>query len=174
MSELLDEVTERIEVLKYSLKYDPPTLMIEYFDNKVLKKFVRKIKFKVLRDTDPVKVTDKIIRKNSDILSKESVSFEQLLDLVRLLLFCDMGDDSIDNDESIDVAALKINSSNNSKPQISPKSSEVEDGFGDLNKVSEETNLLAKSIMNVEFEKNRITRDDEGFLYDKRVEFDIP
>lgn len=46
------------------------------------------------------------------------------------------------------------------------------ESLGDLNKVSEQQLLLAKEKMNVVFDSNRILPGEEGYQYDKRVDYD--
>ena len=43
--------------------------------------------------------------------------------------------------------------------------------FGDLNKVSEEENQRAKALMEQDFQKNAKKPGDEGYVYDKQVDF---
>ena len=47
-------------------------------------------------------------------------------------------------------------------------------GFGDLNNVSERQLQSAKAMMNVDFSAKVIRPGDEGYVYDKQVEFDEP
>ena len=44
--------------------------------------------------------------------------------------------------------------------------------FGDLNKVSEQDNARAKAVMEQEFQKNAKKPGEDGYVHDKRVEFE--
>jgi len=44
----------------------------------------------------------------------------------------------------------------------------------DLNKLSQSELLSAKSKMNLSFEKNRISKDSDDFVYDYRIDFPKP
>lgn len=103
-----------IEVRKYSLKYQPPTLIIEYHDHASDRTFRRRIRFRPLspssrKRTTPERIADKIIEKNLDILSYKTVSKEQLVDMVQLLLFSD--DDfetSVDGGHQVDDGTAAV------------------------------------------------------------------
>ncbi|KAL7522183.1 hypothetical protein ACHAWX_006872 [Stephanocyclus meneghinianus] len=57
---------------------------------------------------------------------------------------------------------------------VSIREREKLNGFGDLNKASEEDLQLAKNEMNEVYEKLRILPGDEEYVYDKRVDFEEP
>ena len=55
------------------------------------------------------------------------------------------------------------------------KDSSIENGeFGDLNKASDDVIAAAKAKMDVVFEQTRLKPGDEGFVWDKQVEFGPP
>ena len=168
-----------IEVRRYSLKYEPPTLIIEYrlLDNN--KTFHRRIRFKgaQLGNSSPEKIAEKVIRKNADILSISSISFDQLVDMVTLLLFSNQDDDgSIEHriDDNVEDDALIISKQVTEKNTVATVTADVTTLFGDLNKVSEEENRRAKDLMSINFEKNRLKHGDHDFEYDKRIDFGDP
>ena len=47
------------------------------------------------------------------------------------------------------------------------------DGTVDLNKVSQEELQAAKDAMKVDFVRNSLKPGDEGYVWDKRVEFEV-
>ena len=144
-----------IEVRRFAIKYNPPTLCVEYkIDGE--RTVLRKISFKKYRNKSPEEVADRLLRKCEDILGPENarrVSEEQVRDLVTLLLTPHDGEPSEDGVEDFE----------NEQDQ--------EANFGDLNKVSEEENARAKEVMTKRFEANRILPGDSGYEYDKRVDF---
>lgn len=163
-------------------------MIIEYLNTRSNKTFNRRIKFKnaskIILDKNPESISTRIIEKNPDILSMENVCFEQIVDLIKLLLFTsgdgdESFDDSTDNLGFLNVEKSKISTmqptlvnsceSFKSITDLSALSKKII--FEDLNKVSEEENKLAKNLMNIEFEKNRLNTADEAFQYDKRVDF---
>ena len=44
----------------------------------------------------------------------------------------------------------------------------------DLNKASDDVLTVAKAKMDVKFEENRLRPGDEGFVWDKQIDFDPP
>ena len=202
----IDESTNmNIEVRRYSLKYKPPTLIIEYHDLCTNKTFHRRIRFKgidlrLTRASTPEKIADKIIKKNADILSYNTISIDQLVDMIKLLLFSDDDEESFETEDPPQgIASALPASSSTVPPQLitsgieepsdqnifnqitSPKIDmhvqtieHKEDIFGDLNKVSEEENKRAKELMSIEFERNRLQAADKEFVYDKQIEIGTP
>jgi diacylglycerol kinase family enzyme len=153
---------EKLKILKYRLKYHPPTLVIEYENKSKSKSMQRRIKFKnnahkgLASDT----IASQVIEKNSDILSKDTVSYQQLVDLINLLLFSDVSETSSLID---DIKVTKL------KGGIGGVNGEI-----DLNKVSSLENAKAKELMSEAFESKRLKPTDAGFVYDKRIDFEPP
>lgn len=143
---------EGLEVRRFALKFDPPTLIVEYKIG-VDKTVLRKISFRKCRGT-PREVCDKLLGQCKDILGPDMVSEDQVRDLVDLLLSNDQG------------ASNSRGSSSSSCGDRQP-----EEYFDDLNRVSEEENVRAKALMNQKFELNRILPGAHGYEYDKRVDF---
>ena len=144
-----------IEVRRFAIKYNPPTLCVEYkIDGE--RTVLRKISLKKYRNKSPDLVADRLLRKCEDILGPEHarrVSEEQVRDLVTLLLTPhdeDVGDGDVQDFE---------------------ESGDGEESFGDLNAVSEEENARAKASMSAGFEKNRLRPGELGYQYDKRADF---
>jgi len=142
-----------IEVKRFAIKYDPPTLCVEYkIDGE--RTVLRKISFKKYRaGKSPDEVADRVLRKCEDILGPEHarrVSEEQVRDLVTLLL--------TPHDADAQGPAVA-------------KDDDSEESFGDLNAVTEEENALAKAAMSRRFEENRLRPGDAEYQYDRRVEF---
>lgn len=65
----------------------------------------------------------------------------------------------------VDVLSTNNHNTNNSDRMIEP--------MDDLNKVSEKTLEFAKEKMNVTFTSNRILPGQEGYEYDKRVDYEV-
>jgi hypothetical protein len=69
-----DEIYHEYTVRRYAVKYEPPTLVIEYISNSTGKKFVRKLKFKSNNKIkDPNVLASQVIESNSDILNKDMI-----------------------------------------------------------------------------------------------------
>lgn len=137
-----------VDVKRFAIKYDPPTLCVEYKIGGG-RTVLRKISFKKCSGKTPDEVADSLLRKCEDILGPENarrVSEEQVRDLVTLLLTPDDGQ----------PGTIYEN--------------EVEE-FGDLNAVSEEENARAKAKMSEVFHEKRILPGQEGYVYDKRMDF---
>jgi hypothetical protein len=78
------------------------------------------------------------------------------------------------NDVSNNCSRSENNSANNNKIEDDDKIMTMKtaiESMGDLNTVSQETLLIAKEEMNIVFDSNRILPGDEGYEYDKRVDY---
>ena len=144
------------------------------------KKFIRKIKFKANVSKSPKALAAKVIDNNSDILHKDYIDIDQIVDLLSLL-FNEGGDD--ENTASNVANTSKTNNYNyNDNNTSSSNNNSIKSSSGklnleseilkiDLNKAPDAVVERAKEIMNVDFEKNRITPGSDEFEYDKRIEF---
>ena len=148
--------SSNFQVKKFALKYDPPILIVEYnkLNDYSRKTYVRHIKFKNIsvNMTTAEELTMKIMKTNSDLLSEDKVSYTQIVELIKLLLYTDISNKSSINE---DINIL------------------LNDNI-DLNKVSENDNIKAKELMNIKFESNRLDSNDKNFQYDKRIDFEKP
>ena len=153
-----------IEVRRFAIDKASTSLLIEYKTGKG-KRFLRRIRFKRYKaDCDPVRVAAKLMRQFTDILGKDKVNEDQVLELVQLLL------------SKKEVVGKIAAVSTRTKENIAPMETDSNNGnegnaFGDLNKVSEEENQHAKAIMEQDFQKNATKPGDDGYVYDKQVDF---
>ena len=177
-----------IEVRRFAIKYEPPTLCVEYkIDGE--RTVLRKISFKKYRGTKtPDEIADKVLRKCEDILGPEHarrVSEDQVRDLVTLLL--------TPHDQHSPVPAQGKRAASASRGAASREYEDEYEGddddnrqgsgsgsgsspekFGDLNAVTEEENARAKQVMSARFEENRVRPGDAAYVYDRRVDFEGP
>ena len=143
-----------ITVRRFAIKYEPPTLAIEYEkENKI---FLKKIRIK----SRSVNVTashlvDKLIEQNKEALNLQRIHRTQLEGLVSMLL-------------------AKTPPSPVNKGISKRDISKPVDKWGDLNKASDEEVDRAKSEMDVAFEANRKKLGDDGYEWDKRADFETP
>ena len=146
---------------RYHLDHKNTTLIVEYKTN-TGKRFMRKIRFsKVKHGIAASRVTSKLMKQFEDVLGPDKVNEEQVLELVELLLSKDPPEKS-----KVEAEAPAENKENKKTP-----AKDEEDPFGDLNKVSEEENQRAKDVMDKGFQENALKPGDEGYVYDKVVEF---
>ena len=170
-------INEDISVKRFAIDYSGPTLIVEYKTSPRGKSFLRKIRFKKIKpDASPTKVVDKLMRQFDDILSPGKVSQEQVTELVQLLLHRNnygKSDATFENTKGTMQTIPYRDPAQTHKQTSSPKKDEVTSvlQFGDLNAVSEEENQRAKGVMDEVFEKKALRPGDDGYVYDKQVEF---
>ena len=149
---------------RVAIKFSPPTLILEYAPS-----FGRYLHYKVrmghLRpSTDPYAVANKLYRTHPRFFDRAKVEFGQTLKLVRKL---------IDNAGAASPVASSVASSMASPvaspPRAAPPPAREE---VDLNKVSEFRLKAAKLEMDVGFSESLKRPGDEGYEYDKQVDFE--
>ena len=149
---------------RVAIKFSPPTLILEYAPS-----FGRYLHYKVrmghLRpSTDPYAVANKLYRSHPRFFDRAKVEFGQTLKLVRKL---------IDNAGAASPVASSVASSMASPvaspPRAAPPPAREE---VDLNKVSEFRLKAAKLEMDVGFAQTLKRPGDEGYEYDKQVDFE--
>ena len=149
---------------RVAIKFAPPTLILEYAPS-----YGRYLHYKVrmghLRpSTDPYAVANKLYRSHPRFFDRAKVEFGQTLKLVRKL---------IDNAGAASPMASSVASSMASpvasppRAALPPAREEV-----DLNKVSEFRLKAAKLEMDVGFSESLKRPGDEGYEYDKQVDFE--
>ena len=148
---------------RVAIKFSPPTLILEYAPS-----FGRYLHYKVrmghLRpSTDPYAVANKLYRTHPRFFDRAKVEFGQTLKLVRKL---------IDNAGAASPVASPMASPLAPSPPPAraappPVREEV-----DLNKVSEFRLKAAKLEMDVGFSESLKRPGDEGYEYDKQVDFE--
>ena len=148
---------------RVAIKFSPPTLILEYAPS-----FGRYLHYKVrmghLRpSTDPYAVANKLYRTHPRFFDRTKVEFGQTLKLVRKL---------IDNAGAASPVASPMASPLAPSPPPAraappPVREEV-----DLNKVSEFRLKAAKLEMDVGFSESLKRPGDEGYEYDKQVDFE--
>ena len=149
---------------RVAIKFSPPTLILEYAPS-----YGRYLHYKVrmghLRpSTDPYAVANKLYRSHPRFFDRTKVEFGQTLKLVRKL---------IDNAGAASPVASSVASSMASpvasppRAALPPAREEV-----DLNKVSEFRLKAAKLEMDVGFSESLKRPGDEGYEYDKQVDFE--
>ena len=149
---------------RVAIKFSPPTLILEYAPS-----YGRYLHYKVrmghLRpSTDPYAVANKLYRTHPRFFDRAKVEFGQTLKLVRKL---------IDNAGAASPVASSVASSMASPvaspPRAAPPPAREEI---DLNKVSEFRLKAAKLEMDVGFSESLKRPGDEGYEYDKQVDFE--
>ena len=149
---------------RVAIKFSPPTLILEYAPS-----YGRYLHYKVrmghLRpSTDPYAVANKLYRSHPRFFDRAKVEFGQTLKLVRRL---------IDNAGAASPVASSVASSMASPvaspPRAAPPPAREE---VDLNKVSEFRLKAAKLEMDVGFSESLKRPGDEGYEYDKQVDFE--
>ena len=149
---------------RVAIKFSPPTLILEYAPS-----YGRYLHYKVrmghLRpSTDPYAVANKLYRTHPRFFDRTKVEFGQTLKLVRKL---------INNAGAASPVASSVASSMASPvaspPRAAPPPAREEI---DLNKVSEFRLKAAKLEMDVGFSKSLKRPGDEGYEYDKQVDFE--
>ena len=149
---------------RVAIKFAPPTLILEYAPS-----YGRYLHYKVrmghLRpSTDPYAVANKLYRSHPRFFDRTKVEFGQTLKLVRKL---------IDNAGAASPVASSVASSMASPvaspPRAAPPPAREE---VDLNKVSEFRLKAAKLEMDVGFSESLKRPGDEGYEYDKQVDFE--
>ena len=149
---------------RVAIKFAPPTLILEYAPS-----YGRYLHYKVrmghLRpSTDPYAVANKLYRNHPRFFDRTKVEFGQTLKLVRKL---------IDNAGAASPVASSVASSMASPvaspPRAAPPPAREE---VDLNKVSEFRLKAAKLEMDVGFSESLKRPGDEGYEYDKQVDFE--
>ena len=148
---------------RVAIKFAPPTLILEYAPS-----YGRYLHYKVrmghLRpSTDPYAVANKLYRSHPRFFDRTKVEFGQTLKLVRKL---------IDNAFVSSPMASPVESLASpvaSPPRAAPPPAREE---VDLNKVSEFRLKAAKLEMDVGFSESLKRPGDEGYEYDKQVDFE--
>ena len=149
---------------RVAIKFAPPTLILEYAPS-----YGRYLHYKVrmghLRpSTDPYAVANKLYRTHPRFFDRAKAEFGQTLKLVRKL---------IDNAGAASPVASSVASSMASPvaspPRAAPPPAREE---VDLNKVSEFRLKAAKLEMDVGFSESLKRPGDEGYEYDKQVDFE--
>jgi len=172
---------EDVRVRRYALDFKGPTLVVEY-ETSAAKIFVRKIRFRRYpADADPEKVARRLMKQFGDILGAECVQREQVYELVALLLsstpMAKGGKKFFDDDDTAAAAAASA------APAPAPSNTDElsaeqleEERIKDLNlnTASEAVNQRAKKVMDVTFAAHALKPGDEGYEYDKVVEFEEP
>lgn len=132
---------------------------------------------------------DKIISLNPSILGPDVANREQIEDLITLLVSYPDDEPATLEETSSDVTPMSSATIKFGPTSDQSHSSTHEEGLEgkaesssadtsaipeDLNKASDAVLELVKSKMNVEFEQHRLRPGDEGFEWDKEVNFEPP
>lgn len=175
---------ENVEPHRFALIFDPPTVVLEYRDKArdSLRHRKMQIPGSCLHDVDLA--VKKLVRHNNIHLHPSVVSKEQVQRLVEKLF-------AQPDSSQREVKSVPKPQTLAPPPQSDPFSSgdpfadpfatpgpslnktEVMTGKLDLQKADEDVVTKAKEIMEEDFEKNALRPGDEGYVHDKRVEFDI-
>mmetsp|Transcript_1456 Transcript_1456/g.2249 ORF Transcript_1456/g.2249 Transcript_1456/m.2249 type:complete len:182 (-) Transcript_1456:70-615(-) len=147
---------------RFGLNYDPPSIVLEYLEVSTGKLFHRRVGLRRLRaSSDPARVAEKLRQKNRALLAEDSVSFDQIVCLVKKL------------QESLsDKAAAAVNGLTGGLNRSAPPQRDAFDyQKADLNKLSEAELTQHKERMDVAFLKNQKKPGDAGYEYDVQVDF---
>ena len=71
---------------RFAVKYDPPTLVVEYLNTGNGKTYVKKIRLIGVIGDDATRLTEKIINENHDVLGPNNASRDQILSLMQLIV----------------------------------------------------------------------------------------
>ena len=75
-----------LKLEKFAVKYEPPTLVVEYSNKSTGKTFLKKFRFCGKIGVDASRVTDKIIAENYELLGPSNASRDQILSLMQLII----------------------------------------------------------------------------------------
>ena len=149
---------------RVAIKFSPPTLILEYAPS-----YGRYLHYKVrmghLRpSTDPYAVANKLYRSHPRFFDRAKVEFGQTLKLVRKLIDAAGAASPVASSVASSMASPVA-----SPPRAAPPPAREE---VDLNKVSEFRLKAAKLEMDVGFSESLKRPGDEGYEYDKQVDFE--
>ena len=149
---------------RVAIKFAPPTLILEYAPS-----FGRYLHYKVrmghLRpSTDPYAVANKLYRNHPRFFDRAKVEFGQTLKLVRKLIDAAGAASPVASSVASSMASPVA-----SPPRAAPPPAREE---VDLNKVSEFRLKAAKLEMDLGFSESLKRPGDEGYEYDKQVDFE--
>ena len=146
---------------RYHIDHKNTTLIVEYKTN-LGKRFIRKIRFKRYKPgVSASRVTSKLMKQFEDVLGPNKVDEKQVLGLVEILLSKDPPEKS-----QVEATAPGVGKENKKTRIVKD-----DDPFGDLNKVTEEENQKAKELMDLGFQEKALRPGDDGYVYDKQVDF---
>uniref|UniRef100_A0A7S1SUS5 Centrosomal protein of 19 kDa n=1 Tax=Tetraselmis chuii TaxID=63592 RepID=A0A7S1SUS5_9CHLO len=177
---------------RYAIKYDPPTIILEY-ETPAKEKRLRSVKVQdIQQDADVDRLTKKIIQSFPRKLDRRSVSSEQVRRLVVKLVQSLQGAHTVSQPLALPkakVGKLQPLNLNGTEPKgrspvvatkhVQPANGEsfgmsvdsIADAEMDLNKLSDQELSALKAAMDVDFNKNRVALDDPEFKYDVQKEF---
>ena len=152
---------------RVAIKFAPPTLILEYAPS-----YGRYLHYKVrmghLRpSTDPYAVANKLYRSHPRFFDRAKVEFGQTLKLVRKLIDNAIVSSPVASPVASDLDSPAAPSPPPARAAPPPAREEV-----DLNKVSEFRLKAAKLEMDVGFSESLKRPGDEGYEYDKQVDFE--
>ena len=75
-----------IQVMKFGVKYDPPTFVIEYLNNANGKTYLKKIRLLGALGTDAVRLAERITSENDYLLAPKNVSRDQIISLMQIII----------------------------------------------------------------------------------------
>ncbi|KAK3233481.1 hypothetical protein CYMTET_56230 [Cymbomonas tetramitiformis] len=137
-----DKVDGKVRARRYALKYNPPSVVLEYADS--VKTRLRTVKLLELNATSDVeRLTSKVIRSFPRQLDRRTVNREQVKRLVVRLV------EKAKNGATVDLTDPNV----------------------DLNKVSQTELKQAKEIMDEKFLENQKLPGQDGFEYDVQKNF---
>ena len=137
-------VGDEMEPLRYALRFSPPALLLEYGNAARGIKRTRTFRLKKLLETSLDDMTDVVVQRFPSAIARDAVSREQVARLIARLAA---------------IARTRIAGI---------------DLRGDLNRCTTEELDAAKDAMNATFLRNAKRPGDEGYEYDRQVEFGAP
>jgi len=145
------------QIQRFAIQYVPPTLFVEYKVD--LSTFVKRIRIKLPNiastSTDFIEVgARRLLSTFPDLFGESDIYFAQLCDIFKLLIR-----------KQANEVDTKPNNTNDALKEIL----EI-----DLNKCSNDLNLKAKKLMDLEFESKRLKPGDPGYQWDIRADFESP
>ncbi|KAJ7394839.1 Centrosomal protein of 19 kDa [Desmophyllum pertusum] len=144
---------------KCGVKFDPPTLVVYYEVNRTGKLHKRSMPIRTLKkDSSISDVVDDLKKSSHHGKYLEDISYSQLEKLLTMIQNKMKGIDPIQIKDSV----LLLHSS--------PRSNNKDE---DLNKLDDYELDKRKADMDKDFEKHRVKPNDEDFVYDKEVDFNV-
>lgn len=156
-----------VEARRFALKYDPPTVILEYGTSEGLFHYRMRIK-NLSSSMDPDDVTKDLFAHHPKYLDQDKVKFSQVRRLVVLLIQRTSGAGGGEKPRAAPT------------PAAPPPSSAPASGEGintsllpdeDLNRASSFQLAAAKGRMSTVFDKNKVTKQDDGYEWNVQKDF---
>ncbi|KAK2955556.1 putative CEP19-like protein [Blattamonas nauphoetae] len=134
-----------MEVLRFHLRYTPATIIIDYRSKDEQEERRKVLEFQNFQNENDIDLLARLVlNRCSDLFEGKASLQAQLVSLIKRL----------------------------KNPSLPLDYSKIDLNVYDLSKLTKEQIDTVKTLMDDTFKKNRITKNDKGFVYDKKVDFD--